>query len=42
MGTIGRYVGGYFDAQQQRAQVPVAESTGGESGRKPEATEEKT
>ena len=39
-GTIGRYVGGYFDAQQQRAQVQSLKAPA-EKTAKPEATEEK-
>lgn len=39
-GTIGRYVGGYFDAQQQRAQVQSLKAPA-EKAAKPEAAEEK-
>ncbi len=39
-GTIGRYVGGYFDAQQQRAQVQSLKAPA-EKAVKPQAAEEK-
>ncbi|MET4878950.1 ABC transporter ATP-binding protein [Morganella morganii] len=39
-GTIGRYVGGYFDAQQQRAQVQLLKAPA-EKAVKPQAAEEK-